>query len=507
MKKLICLVFALAMVCGLFFAFNVSADEGTYVNIAKEAKVTTPTTSWWITDNLGRLVDGNETTGMHSSCHDRETTVNFKFESERNISKIVMKVNGTATTTAQNKENLNANTDYKITFGDKTVTVNAYDKTELVIDVNTMIDGFSIWFVSNWSGDNALIREVEVYEYIPPVVEAATGNNIEDEATIQVTDGNAYITGFEYLRDNDPSTGLSAGDAASWINYHFLYETPRAITKVKVVVNSTGTMYNVGSAEGTYVHETMSNLPNIYLRLYDVNGGVVYKLENQPTSGAVEVTKDGKTYMEYTFDLGGALYEDIVKVEVATLHNKDTKLGVWEVEIIDFQCQKDEDHKYNDATCSAPATCKFCGATTGEPSDEHTLLPANCGKPIRCQYCDYTEGDVTGEPHQWLNASYTAPKTCKVCGATEGDKWVDSDLPAFVRGPENTTITYEDIIGEVELIAGSTNAGNPTNVLDGQVAVGKNWGGPTGSQIKITLKNEWEITDAKIVIFHQIMRI
>ena len=50
------------------------------------------------------------------------------------------------------------------------------------------------------------------------------------------------------------------------------------------------------------------------------------------------------------------LEEDVAKVEIATLHKKDTKLGVWEVEIIDFQCQKDEDHKYNDATCSAPAT-------------------------------------------------------------------------------------------------------------------------------------------------------
>ena len=31
------------------------------------------------------------------------------------------------------------------------------------------------------------------------------------------------------------------------------------------VVNSTGTLYCVGSADGTYVHETMTNLSNIFL--------------------------------------------------------------------------------------------------------------------------------------------------------------------------------------------------------------------------------------------------
>ena len=46
MKKLIVLVLTLAVVCGLLFAFNVSADEGTTVNIASEAEVTTPTTSF-----------------------------------------------------------------------------------------------------------------------------------------------------------------------------------------------------------------------------------------------------------------------------------------------------------------------------------------------------------------------------------------------------------------------------------------------------------------------------
>ena len=505
MKKLLCLVFALAMVCGLLFAFSVNAEEGTTNNIASEATITTSSGSWWITGNLKNMVDGKEDTGMHSSNTDRETSVTFTFDSARYVTKIVLKVNGTATTSAISHTDLNANTDYQITINGTTTTLNALDKTELVLDVNASMSEMSIQFVSNWSANNALIREVEIYEYIPPVVEAATGNNIEDDATIAIVDGNDYILGgAEYLRDNDPSTGLSAGDAASWINYHFLYERPRAITKVKVVVNSTGTMYMVGSADGTYVHETMSALPNIYLRLYSSTSGTnnVYAVEGVSTANAVEVTKDGKTYMEYTFDLGGALYEDIVKVEIATVHNKDNTLGVWEVEIIDFQCQSDEDHKYADATCSTPATCIYCLATTGEPSGEHTMLPANCGQPARCQYCDYTEGDVTGEPHTWLNASYTAPKLCKVCGTTEGDVWVDSDLEGFIRGPENDMITYDDIIGEVTLINGTNAKGVPEYVLDGITDnASQYWGGPTNTQIKITLKHEWEITDAKLYLF------
>lgn len=49
-------------------------------------------------------------------------------------------------------------------------------------------------------------------------------------------------------------------------------------------------------------------------------------------------------------------------------------------------------HSWKDATCSAPKTCKTCGAT---------------------------EGSAAG--HSWNSATCTAPKTCKTCGKTEGN--------------------------------------------------------------------------------------
>ena len=48
-------------------------------------------------------------------------------------------------------------------------------------------------------------------------------------------------------------------------------------------------------------------------------------------------------------------------------------------------------HEWTDADCTAPKTCKACGAT---------------------------EGDALG--HNWVDATTTAPKTCTRCGATEG---------------------------------------------------------------------------------------
>ena len=50
-------------------------------------------------------------------------------------------------------------------------------------------------------------------------------------------------------------------------------------------------------------------------------------------------------------------------------------------------------HEWVEATCTAPKTCKTCGAT---------------------------EGEALG--HDWKEATTEAPKTCTRCGATEGEK-------------------------------------------------------------------------------------
>ena len=48
-------------------------------------------------------------------------------------------------------------------------------------------------------------------------------------------------------------------------------------------------------------------------------------------------------------------------------------------------------HRWREATCTEPKTCKRCGATDGEPLG-----------------------------HDWAEATYDKPKTCRRCGKTEG---------------------------------------------------------------------------------------
>ncbi|MBQ8145236.1 MAG: hypothetical protein IJ039_00480 [Clostridia bacterium] len=334
---------------------------------------------------------------------------------------------------------------------------------------------------------------------------AATSENVVKDATL-AEDGGCGDASLEMIRDGDVNTAASCGSAASWVNFHFLYADGINVSKVVVVVNSTGNVYydSEGVAKSIKEYTELSALPNIYLRLYNsASSTAIYALENVAASKFAAATDDeGNTlYTTYTFDLGGVIYSDITKVEIATVHGGSNEMGVWEVEIYDYNCVNEADHNYSAATCTTKATCAYCGETTGEVSTEHTWVEATCAAPKTCTVCGTTEGEVDESKHIWKNASYTAPKTCKTCGATEGDVWVDSALTSFVRGDEGDTITYDDIIGEVELIAGSTGNGAPEYVLDGIAGVvGNLWGGPTDSAIKITLKNEWEITEAKAIL-------
>ena len=81
-------------------------------------------------------------------------------------------------------------------------------------------------------------------------------------------------------------------------------------------------------------------------------------------------------------------------------------------------------HDWEDATCTAPKTCKRagCGATEGNALG-HDWADATCTAPKTCKRagCGATEGEALG--HDWAAATCTAPKTCKRagCGATEGE--------------------------------------------------------------------------------------
>lgn len=85
------------------------------------------------------------------------------------------------------------------------------------------------------------------------------------------------------------------------------------------------------------------------------------------------------------------------------------------------------EHEWNEATCTAPKTCKLCEATEGEVK-AHQWQDATCTEPKTCKDCGATEGDVGG--HVWEDATCTTAKTCSVCKETEGEalghQWVDA---------------------------------------------------------------------------------
>ena len=64
-----------------------------------------------------------------------------------------------------------------------------------------------------------------------------------------------------------------------------------------------------------------------------------------------------------------------------------------EIESDEVTLGEEHVHEWVEATCTAPKTCKTCGAT---------------------------EGEALG--HDWKEATTEAPKTCTRCGATEGEK-------------------------------------------------------------------------------------
>lgn len=83
-----------------------------------------------------------------------------------------------------------------------------------------------------------------------------------------------------------------------------------------------------------------------------------------------------------------------------------------------FSCGPSCEHQWQEATCTAPKTCLFCGETEGEKAS-HTGGTATCEKKAECSVCGAEHGEL-GE-HAWVDATCTKPKHCTVCGKTEGD--------------------------------------------------------------------------------------
>ena len=479
MKKLsLLLVFVLAFV--MLFAFNVFAEDA---NIAGEATATISGSFWPIdgsngtTDCRGYINDGDETTGLPSSWSVPQLDYILTFENERTVSKVVILCNGSGTSGNLGEvTDMNCSNDFTVTAknanGDVvyTKTVNAKDQTTITYDFSGVYNVKTVVvnsYYGGWATDLSFLREVEVYEHIA-AEKITASREITDEATV-TTDGGGNV---EATRDNDVNTAGSCGSAASWVNFHYVYSDPRTISKVVVVVNSTG---DVLDANGNVVktHTELSNLPNIYCRLYDANDSKLAAWENQPTSDAEIVTDDnGNSYAVYTFDLGGVVYNDVAKVEIATVHGGDKNLGIWEVEIYNqYEVCAEGQHNWKDATCLAPKTCVDCGTQEGELA-AHTPAEddGDCSTAVRCTVCKAVlveakkhvandEGACTNDGCSRVGEINVADKAATVepgpstWGHVKPQYLYDNDYSTSTHAPKSTGFSYTFIYDDARLIS------------------------------------------------------
>jgi len=139
-------------------------------------------------------------------------------------------------------------------------------------------------------------------------------------------------------------------------------------------------------------------------------------------------------------------------------------------------------HKYYDATCSKPATCKVCGAKKNETLAEHTYADATCTKPATCKLCGVTKGDPLGHGAMSF-ATCSHNGKCLVCGAvTEaalGHKFVNNicirGCCDSVRKNKDPSVKYvyrdsaEDLV--IDVLDGAISFYGSFDIIDGRVKI------------------------------------
>ena len=213
-------------------------------------------------------------------------------------------------------------------------------------------------------------------------------NLITSKVTIRVEDQEYVIENSEGKLTSYEITGLFKDDS---YRISYTYE---------VTIKETGEKYTRSVEEKTYrtlsydipeitefsLKKRTGNKATINYTIEDVDGLItkmylVYNVEK------VELEIDSNKYQIEELDMNKVNTFKLV-VEYETPDGK-TK----EIESNELTLGEEHVHEWVEATCTAPKTCKTCGAT---------------------------EGEALG--HDWKEATTEAPKTCTRCGATEGEK-------------------------------------------------------------------------------------
>ena len=75
-------------------------------------------------------------------------------------------------------------------------------------------------------------------------------------------------------------------------------------------------------------------------------------------------------------------------------------------------------HVFDNATCTAPRTCRICKATEGEALGHVPATSGDCEMPILCTRCHAMLGGY--HQHSWVDATCTVAKHCEKCNVTQG---------------------------------------------------------------------------------------
>ena len=213
-------------------------------------------------------------------------------------------------------------------------------------------------------------------------------NLITSKVTIRVEEQEYVIENSEGKLTSYEITGLFKDDS---YRISYTYE---------VTIKETGEKYTRSVEEKTYrtlsydipeikefsIKKRTGNKATVNYTIEDVDGLIteMYLVYN---GEKVELEIDSNKYQIEELDMNKVNTFKLV-VEYETPDGK-TK----EIKSEELTLGEEHVHEWVEATCTAPKTCKRCGAT---------------------------EGEALG--HDWKEATTEAPKTCTRCGATEGEK-------------------------------------------------------------------------------------